>query len=565
MSHMAQSVTKSAIQNQELNRRAHDRQLSEMRRMTRRVVAKRPRMWTNHVCGLLADAGLIEQSHELDRDEYRDDVLDRFQSALCSFVGVQTDSISKEEAAESFSRVPIICFNSDQIMTLQTGLEINAERMSFDEKIQFVAAAPDLMDVNHRIRARHRVVYTDNLMFAVGGFPRQLGPPKLLPTARIDRAHKQAWPVAYQIGVIQTAAPSFATHFLDRGLLVSNKPFAPNAPDSIDDQYDLSIPYVAFAKTLGDTIPWHCVHYGESTHADIPGATIHLKYYAYFWTMVSQLSNILQTANAAMEPGAMIRPQWNEMGLRDDLEIVQPKEDAPAILRMSAIGIGSFSRWNQNGFEFDISRFVQIMLVNALKCALILSPGPRSDRPNEKYPDFPSFPKFPAAPKYPNIHRIELCDFDVFSTKNLWEMWDDRVFHRSCNNHIDIATLDGQDLLAFTPEQIQNNRCVVVNAGDAFSLPGNEFGYGGVDSMVGNNTTLRITQSYLTNQTLMAHEGPHFHETMSPLAQHLECMRELRPEVNHERQRAVSEFLEYMYERITESVKEGRRSVYSRG
>lgn len=557
-----QSVSLPVLSIQEIRRRAHHRQKSEIKRMTCRAILERPRTWTHHVCSLLANARLIENRKELESDEYRNNILDRFQLALRSFVGVQTDAISKEETVESFSRVPIICVDGDKIMMLQTGMKLRIKQPMFNmydniprdttssQKSQFEAAMSGLMEVNDRIRARHRVVYTNDLMFAVGGYPEHMGPPKALASSA-SSTHTQVSPdtrpVVYQIGIIQTAAPSFEAHFLDRGLLVSDQPFDVRAPEPVDSNYDTSIPYVAFAEVFGDTIPWRCEDYDESLHADNPAATIHIKYFAYFWTMVDQMSNILQTANAAMAPGAMRRPRWHKMGLRGDLEIVQPRQDAPGVLRMSAIGSGFFARWTQNGFEFNVSRFVQIMLVNALKCALILTPSPHSD----KY----STNKYPAAPNYAHISRIELCNFDVFSADKLWDMWDFKKFHRSCNKHIDIVTLDGQDLLNFTPEQIHNNRCVIVNAGDVFSLPGNEFGYGSVDAMVGNNTTLRITQSYLTNQTLLAHEGTHFHETISPLAQYLECVRKARQSVAG--QEAYAEFLKDMYDWITHSVKKG--------
>lgn len=68
--------------------------------------------------------------------------------------------------------------------------------------------------------------------------------------------------------------------------------------------------------------------------------------------------------------------------------------------------------------------------------------------------------------------------------------------------------LEAAPVGAFTPG--------VVNAGDCFAFPGNERGYGSVEAMLGENTSLRRNQVYLYNPWLL-HEGNHVTLT-SPLA-----------------------------------------------
>lgn len=70
------------------------------------------------------------------------------------------------------------------------------------------------------------------------------------------------------------------------------------------------------------------------------------------------------------------------------------------------------------------------------------------------------------------------------------------------------AEVEAAPIGAYTPG--------VVNAGDCFAFPGNERGYGSVEAMLGENTSLRRNQVYLYNPWLL-HEGSHV-ALRSPLA-----------------------------------------------
>lgn len=60
-----------------------------------------------------------------------------------------------------------------------------------------------------------------------------------------------------------------------------------------------------------------------------------------------------------------------------------------------------------------------------------------------------------------------------------------------------------RSLLQFSAEELAGYTCGVVNAGDAFALPGNEYGFCSVESMLGDNTTMRRGQVYLHNPWLL--------------------------------------------------------------
>lgn len=331
---------------------------------------------------------------------------------------------------------------------------------------------------------------------------------------------------AMEIGIIQTDAISFETPFLDRGLLVQST-------DEISmrerNEYDVRIPYVQFARAHVRGLELS----GAGPNPNEPPAVVWLNYYAYFWTLVDQLSNILQTANRAIKldisqqrrpettPRTMgweSRPKWDKMGIT--MGQIVPNPDAKGLLRLSAIGNGSAARWKHNDNVFDIGPFVEEMVVNALYCALTMTP---------KLEESEELTKFAPAPCFEYIERIQLCNFDHgrFSTDFIWRDWPVSMF-RPSNRHIVIDTLENHDLLDFDESTIQNHRCMVVNAQDTFGMPGHSWEDPSENAMVGDRTTLRLTQSYFTNPRLLMHEGPHFYSTMSPLVEWWKCCNELQ-------------------------------------
>lgn len=60
-----------------------------------------------------------------------------------------------------------------------------------------------------------------------------------------------------------------------------------------------------------------------------------------------------------------------------------------------------------------------------------------------------------------------------------------------------------RDVLLWTEDEAEAHVCGVLNAGDCYCIPGNEFGYCSVEAMIGNNTDLRVVQSYIHNPYLL--------------------------------------------------------------
>ena len=70
-------------------------------------------------------------------------------------------------------------------------------------------------------------------------------------------------------------------------------------------------------------------------------------------------------------------------------------------------------------------------------------------------------------------------------------------------NGVHIVKGQRRDVLFWTEEEVAAYTCGALNAGDCFCIPGNEFGYASVEAMIGNNTDLRVGQSYVHNPYIL--------------------------------------------------------------
>ena len=69
-----------------------------------------------------------------------------------------------------------------------------------------------------------------------------------------------------------------------------------------------------------------------------------------------------------------------------------------------------------------------------------------------------------------------------------------------------------RDILEFSPTEHERYYVCVVNPSDVNALPGNEWGGFSVESMLGNNTLLRLDQVFLVNQKVL---DPSHHQGVS--------------------------------------------------
>ena len=136
--------------------------------------------------------------------------------------------------------------------------------------------------------------------------------------------------------------------------------------------------------------------------------------------------------------------------------------------KISAIGCGFFSNVAEAGI--NIGTTLMPILVKATEAAL-------------------------GSNVYPSIGCVEFCDFSG-----------DRSFAPSTelikNGNRDIHLIHGprSDVLDFSKEVMKDYVLGLLNPSDCFACVGNETRYLSVESMIGDNTTIRSTQCYIWNE-----------------------------------------------------------------
>lgn len=135
-------------------------------------------------------------------------------------------------------------------------------------------------------------------------------------------------------------------------------------------------------------------------------------------------------------------------------------------LQIPAIGMGYFAKYNR---ETDISPILLPIFVKSLEKAIEMG-------------------------KFKSLKVIELMDFTMNQSFkiNKTEIGGIKIIHSAYKS-----------ILNFTDEAKTKYICGIVNAGDCFALPGNEPGYYSVEAMIGENTSIRMTQTYINNAEIL--------------------------------------------------------------
>ena len=156
--------------------------------------------------------------------------------------------------------------------------------------------------------------------------------------------------------------------------------------------------------------------------------------------------------------------EWEEEG----------REWKKGYFKMTAIGTGFFADVGRTGT--NIGDTLMPLILRAVEQAL-------------------------SAQSYTNIAAIEFPDF---SGRGLFTPTQARI--KNAKNDIELVKAPYRDVLEFSKETRERYVCGVLNPGDCFACVGNELGYGSVEAMIGNNTTVRRTQCYIWNEEVLNEE-----------------------------------------------------------
>ena len=72
---------------------------------------------------------------------------------------------------------------------------------------------------------------------------------------------------------------------------------------------------------------------------------------------------------------------------------------------------------------------------------------------------------------------------------------------------IKLVAAPDRDVLEFTSDTREKYMLGLLNLGDCFSCVSNELEYSSVEAMIGNNTTVRMTQCYIWNERILDQEN----------------------------------------------------------
>ena len=137
-------------------------------------------------------------------------------------------------------------------------------------------------------------------------------------------------------------------------------------------------------------------------------------------------------------------------------------------MKITAIGTGFFADL-ANSLGVNIGEVIMPLLLKAVRNAL-------------------------SSHTYEHITALEFPDF---SGRGLFTP---EVLHA---NGVRLIAAPYKDVLDFEYE-VKREFCVgLLNPGDCFACVGNELGYGSVEAMIGNNTTIRSTQCYIWNENIL--------------------------------------------------------------
>lgn len=141
----------------------------------------------------------------------------------------------------------------------------------------------------------------------------------------------------------------------------------------------------------------------------------------------------------------------------------------PAFLKATAIGMGFFAKLN---CQYDIRHHLYPYYLRAFRD--LLKTG-----------------------RFPHIAQVE---FPIFT--ELFEEFYENILNEDTYGGVSVKQ-SGRDVLDFSPAEQERFYTCIVNPSDANSLPGNEWGYASVESMIGNNTSLRFDQVHLMNPLVL--------------------------------------------------------------
>lgn len=347
-----------------------------------------------------------------------------------------------ETINEALTKVTAVNVSGDKSGYFQNGLPFPNEAGYF-EKIP--VGHPELLSPIERLTGSKKIVSSHSLVTASGGYP--LTNP-LLPYRKPIR-----------VSIFSLAGPSFENNYLHYRLFlldseqkIIDSPLFSHLHDGLPIQFDEA------KKELGE----------YDTNKLMARIRLGFPYLARFssggfYPSFSKSNAIIFLSEAyfryQLEDVSLLLASVNQTG---------KETGKAALLKATAVGMGFFAKIDCG---YDIQHIIFPYYLRAYKKLL-------------------SEHKFPwiAKIEFPIFNEIQQEQFD-----SIFEDYDGPTkVYRST-----------RDVLEFREEEIEKYLPAAINPSDAFALTGNEWGYGSVESMIGNNSSIRFDQVHHMNPLIL--------------------------------------------------------------
>jgi hypothetical protein len=348
---------------------------------------------------------------------------------------------------DSLVKIPAINVSGDRDVVFQNGVSFTG-KSDFFKKIP--DGHPELLSPQERLNAGKKIVHSDSVVFARGGYP--YNNPKV------------PYKNPFHARIFSLAGASFENDYLHSRLFMLD---AHNPTIKQGTPFDslfkgIPIDFDAAKREIGKydgTDDMSRIRLGFTLLARTSSGV-------YYPTFAKDSSVIFLTKpyfRHQLEDVAMLLSATNESA---------HEAGKPALLKATAVGMGYFAKINGS---YDIQHLLFPYYLRAYKQLL------------EDH-------------SYPWVGKIE---FPVFN--ELQEMQFDGVFEgykgpvEVCRTRRDVLEFSEEELAEFTP--------CLINPSDVFALTGNEWGYGSVEAMIGLNSSLRMDQVHHTNPRILDPES----------------------------------------------------------
>lgn len=379
-------------------------------------------------------------------DKFSPETLDQTNQSVKVFYNTLYFSKQNSQLSiiDALTKTPAINVDGDKFGYFQNG-------MPFPEDPNYFANLPQnhpcLLSAEQRLSSGKKIIYSESQVFASGGFP----------------AHnpKQLYKKDIKVGIFSMAGATFENDYLHYRLFFLDKRQTQNTVPSFAHLYTHlpgNYEEARFMLNKNHDDP-------QITHVRTNLATIARQSTGRFYTSYFKSSEAIIFLSEAyfrhqLEDLSMLLTAVNETAK-------QMKK--PAFLKATLVGMGFFAKIDR---VYDIHVILSYQFLRA-------------------------FNKLLQEQTYPWIEKIEFPLFNE-TQKELFEI----LFKEPTTQHIKINTMS-RDVLAFNPQETESYFTCVINPSDAFSYVGNEFGYGSVEAMIGNNSSLRFNQVIHTNPNLL--------------------------------------------------------------